>query len=223
MPQRQRSSSFSRLLGILDLASGTEFYLSTNQHNKSVRTTMKILYIHGYNGTPDGPKLDMLRKEYRRATIIAPQHDSIPDHVHELLDNIVSDFDLLDDVIIGNSLGGFWANFFSVRYGVPALLINPVVSPSNSLKSLGCNFAADYLAYEKMAVTDKVVPRTVLLAKNDEVLCYRDAFEYYSKDCEVKVLESGGHGMNDPESLQIIKDSVPGFWASAIANGIDND
>lgn len=184
---------------------------------------MKILYIHGYNGTPDGPKLDMLRKEYRRATIVAPQHDSVPDHVHDLLDDIVSDFDMLDDVIIGNSLGGFWANFFSLRYGVPALLINPVVSPSNSLKSLGCNFAADYLAYEKMVLTGKVAPKTVLLAQNDEVLCYRDAFEHYSKNCEVKVLESGGHGMNDQESLQIIKDSIPRFWASAIASGIRDD
>jgi uncharacterized protein len=91
---------------------------------------MKILYIHGYGGTPDGPKLDMLRKEYRSATIIAPQHDSVPGHVHDLLDGIAATMDMLDDVIIGNSLGGFWANFFSLRYVVPALLINPVVSPS---------------------------------------------------------------------------------------------
>jgi predicted esterase YcpF (UPF0227 family) len=40
------------------------------------------------------------------------QNNSIPDHLHEILDDIVSDFEMLDDGGIGNSLGGFWANIF---------------------------------------------------------------------------------------------------------------
>ena len=184
---------------------------------------MKILYIHGYDGTPDGPKLDMLRKEYRSATIIAPQHDSVPSHVHDLLDGIASTLDMLDDVIIGNSLGGFWANFFSLRYVVPALLINPVVSPSKSLVSLGCPFAADYSPYEKMVKADAIVPRTVLLAEDDEVLPYREAFEYFTGVCGVELLKSGGHGMNDPESIAVIKDSIRSLLASAMCWGIHND
>ncbi len=185
---------------------------------------MKILYIHGYDGTPDGPKLDMLRKEYRSATIIAPQHDSVPGHVHDLLDGIASTLDMLDDLIIGNSLGGFWANYFSLRYGVPALLINPVVSPSKALETLGCPFAAEYLPYEHQKVkADAISPRTVLLAEDDEVLCYRDAFDYFSGVCGVELLKSGGHGMNDLESIMIIKDSIPGLFASAMCWGIHND
>jgi len=184
---------------------------------------MKILYIHGYNGTPDGPKLDMLRKEYRSATIIAPQHDSVPDHVHDLLDGVASTLDDPEDVIMGNSLGGFWANFFSLRYGVPALLINPVVSPSTALETLGCPFAAEYLPYEKKVQADAISPRTVLLAEDDEVLGYRDAFEFFNGICEVQLLQSGGHGMNDPQSIAIIRESIPSLFASAIAWGIHND
>jgi predicted esterase YcpF (UPF0227 family) len=184
---------------------------------------MKILYIHGYNGTPDGPKLDMLRKEYRSATIIAPQHDSVPDHVFELLDRIASIMDDPEDVIIGNSLGGFWANFFSLRHGVPALLINPAVSPSESLKRLGCPFAEEYLPYEEQVKADAISPRTVLLAEDDEVLCHRVAYEFFSGICGVKLLKSGGHGMNDPESIAIIRDSIPGLFASALSCGIHND
>lgn len=184
---------------------------------------MKILYIHGYNGTPDGPKLDMLRKEYQSATIFAPQHDGVPDHVHDLLDGIASTMDDPEDVIIGNSLGGFWANLFSLRYGVPALLINPVVSPLKALETLGCPFAVEYAPYEKEVKADAISPRTVLLAEDDEVLCYRDAFEFFSGICRVELLKSGGHGMNDPESIAIIRDSIPSLFASAIAWGIHND
>lgn len=184
---------------------------------------MKILYIHGYNGAPNGPKLDMLRKKYRGATITAPLHDSIPDHVFKLLDEIVSDFDMCDDVIIGNSLGGFWASFFAIRYGVPALLINPVVAPSQSLNRIGCSFAEDYVEYEKMVKTGKLVPRSVLLARNDEVLDYRDALKYFACDCEVKVLELGGHCMNDQESIEAMKYNISSLFAAAIAAGIQND
>lgn len=184
---------------------------------------MKILYIHGYGGTPDGPKLDMLRKEYRSATIIAPQHDSVPDHVHELLNGIAATMDMVDDMIIGNSLGGFWANFFSLRYVVPALLINPVVRPSKALGTLGCSFADEYSPYEKMVDATAIVPRTVLLAEDDDVIPYRDAFEYFTGICGVELLKSGGHGMNDPESIAIIKDSIPFLQAATRCWGLTND
>jgi len=105
---------------------------------------MKILYIHGYNGSPDGMKLERVRQAYPNSEIVALQHDSLPTHVIELLDPIASKLDGLKDAIIGNSLGGFWANYFSLRYGIPALLINPVVSPVCKLKRMGCDFADDY-------------------------------------------------------------------------------
>lgn len=183
---------------------------------------MKILYIHGFNGTPAGPKLDMLTNEYPAATVIAPKHDSVPDHVHELLDEIAATLDEMDDIIIGNSLGGFWANFFSLRYGVPALLINPVVSPSTSLGHLGCPFADDYLPFEKAIEPDGISPRTLLLAEDDEVIPYREAFDSFSGNCHVKLLNSGGHGMNDPQSIAIIKESISGAFASALATQLND-
>ena len=128
-----------------------------------------------------------------------------------------------DDVIIGNSLGGFWANFFSLRYAVPALLINPVGSPSIALGCLGCHFAADYLPYEKIIEADGISPRTVLLAEDDEIIPYREAFDFFSGICGVKLLNRGGHGMNDPESIAIIKKSIPGLFVSTLASGLLND
>lgn len=71
---------------------------------------MKILYIHGFNGTPVGPKVDMLRQSFKNSEIIAPQHDSRAENVFHLLGGIAEDLDSIDDVILGSSLGGFWAN-----------------------------------------------------------------------------------------------------------------
>jgi uncharacterized protein len=162
---------------------------------------MKILYIHGYNGSPDGMKLERIRQSYPKAEVIALQHDSAPVHVFELLNPIASKLDPSEDAIIGNSLGGFWANYFSLRYEIPALLINPAVTPSKTLRSMGCEFAKDYIAYEEQINLEGRSPRSVLLAKNDEVLAYSEAYKYFKNVCEVNTLINGGHAMNDRVSL----------------------
>ena len=169
---------------------------------------MKILYIHGYNGSPHGEKYDMLRQCYPNAEILAPQHDSIPTSVYPLLDGIASGLDAHNDLIIGTSLGGFWANFFSLRYGVRAVLLNPVVSPSKRLIFRGCSFAADYEAFEEQDDSQQRPSAIVLLAEDDDVLPYRTAFEHFSGACDVRILKSGGHRMNDPASLGVIKAAI---------------
>ena len=169
---------------------------------------MKILYIHGYNGSPDGEKFNMLRQRFPQAEILAPQHDNIPQNVSHLLDSIASGLDARTDVNIGTSLGGFWANYFSLRYGLRAVLLNPLVSPAKRLAHLGCSFAADYESFEKQDDSRQRPLGIVLLAEDDEVLPYREAFEHFSGVCDVRVLKSGGHRMNDPVSLEVLKAAV---------------
>jgi len=161
---------------------------------------MRILYIHGYNGSPTGQKVARVRQAYPKAEVIALQHDSVPEHVFALLDPIASKLDALEDAVIGNSLGGFWANYFSLRYGPAALLINPVVSPVNTLKRLGCDFAESYSPYEQID-REVISTRSVLLAQDDQVLPFQEAYQYFKDTCEVQLLKSGGHSMNDEESL----------------------
>lgn len=150
----------------------------------------------------------MLSRCYPAAEILAPPHDSIPNNVYNLLDGLASGLDAHEDVIIGTSLGGFWANYFALRHGVRALLLNPVVSPATRLPLLGCSFAADYESFEKLDNSRQRPPAIVLLAEDDEVLPYREAFEHFSGDCDVRVLKSGGHRMNDPASLEAIKSAL---------------
>ncbi len=169
---------------------------------------MKILYIHGYNGTPHGEKYDRLRQCFPEAEILAPQHDNIPSHVFHLLDGIASGLDPLNDLIVGTSLGGFWANFFSLRYGVRAVLLNPVVSPVKRLNFRDCSYAADYAAFEQRDDSHQRPPTIVLLAEDDDVLPYREAFDHFSAACDVRILRSGGHRLNDPASLDILKAAI---------------
>ena len=109
---------------------------------------MKILYIHGFNGTPEGAKVEMLRHTFKKSEIIAPQQASRAGNVFQLQDEIVGNLDSLTDVIPGSSLGGFWANYFSLKYEVGAVLVNPVIQPSRTLAQLNYPDAAEYEAFE---------------------------------------------------------------------------
>lgn len=185
---------------------------------------MKILYIHGFNGSPDGPKLEMLRRNFKNAEIIAPQHDSRADNVFQLLDKVAYSMCLeAEDAILGTSLGGFWANYFSQKYNIGAVLVNPVVKPSISLKKFGYPHASEYIKFEKQTSETIISPRAVLLAKNDEVIDYREAYDYYSPNCAVEVNPAGDHRMNDPISLDWMRTNLEGLWISSICAGISND
>jgi predicted esterase YcpF (UPF0227 family) len=162
---------------------------------------MRILYIHGYNGSPVGQKVARVQLAYPKTEVITLQHDSVPTHVFDLLDPIASKLDPLEDAIIGNSLGGFWANYFSLRYGIAALLINPVVSPVNTLKRLGCDFSESYSTYQQQIDPEVISTRSVLLAQDDQVLPFQEAYQYFKDTCKVQLLKSGGHPMNDEVSL----------------------
>lgn len=98
---------------------------------------MKIVYIHGYNGTPDGPKVQALRNHFPKDEIIALQHDSVPSQVFDLLDGIASNL-AFDDVIIGNSLGGFETQINPLDYKLhflPRLKIHHSGPPSSSFSN----------------------------------------------------------------------------------------
>lgn len=46
------------------------------------------------------------------------------------------------------------------------------------------------------------------LAQDDDLLDHQEAQEYYSHQCAVHTYPSGGHGMNDPESRDHIREAI---------------
>ena len=79
---------------------------------------MKILYLHGYQGSPNWDRIEWM--ESLGHEVIAPQIDY--DKEHDFFINLLNqDFDF----IVGNSLGGFTAFYLSIYKGKPSICINP--------------------------------------------------------------------------------------------------
>ncbi|MCO5761585.1 MAG: hypothetical protein NHG36_08750, partial [Chromatiaceae bacterium] len=113
-------------------------------------------------------------------------------------------------VLMGTSLGGFWARRLGQELGRPWIALNPAIQPSQSLRRyLGPNTrfdtggaftwtAADcaaYVAEEQLAMPSDL-PGLLILAEDDEVLDYRLARDAAGA-ARVVVLPHGGHQLHN--------------------------
>lgn len=126
-------------------------------------------------------------------------------------------------IIVGTSLGGFWADYFANAVGARgAILVNPVVDPRGLMRDMhGEHYSErrektfwvmekDAAAYEGVKPT--VNPRTemlVLLTRDDEVLPYEEAVRTFagSPTTETVIFETGGHspGLDRPDMMSVIR------------------
>lgn len=97
---------------------------------------MKALNIHGYHGAPMNGAYHALKK--LGCEIISPALDydaDAPEKILGRLQYMVKECQ--PDIIIGTSLGGFFAAVLSVRMKLPVVLVNPCLMAFWHLPKLG--------------------------------------------------------------------------------------
>ncbi|PKL80454.1 MAG: esterase [Candidatus Melainabacteria bacterium HGW-Melainabacteria-1] len=88
---------------------------------------MKALYIHGFNSAGFGGKADALRAAFGSANVINPTLPTRPADAMALLDYLVSRLKGPDFLILGSSLGGFYALNLALHHQITTILVNPAV------------------------------------------------------------------------------------------------
>jgi predicted esterase YcpF (UPF0227 family) len=98
---------------------------------------MKILYFHGFNSAANPENARVLELQ-ALGEVIPMSYDSFGTYA-EVKRELFSQFLRIVGktkeplVLAGSSLGAFWAAGFSDRYSYPAILMNPVISPYDTL------------------------------------------------------------------------------------------
>jgi predicted esterase YcpF (UPF0227 family) len=140
------------------------------------------------------------------------------DMVVEYIDS--ASFDRL--VVIGSSLGGFYANFLAEKYGCKAVTLNPAVRASRELAPhVGMmtsydsdepfDFRPEYIDELKSLQVKKITSAGryfLIAAKGDELLDWREMVQFYEGSKQL-VLEGSDHGIADyadhlPEVIRFI-------------------
>lgn len=162
----------------------------------------RVIYIHGFNSSPLSAKAQLLGEFLGRYNV----DYQVPLLNHQPLEALVTIERMInsDTVLVGSSLGGFFATYLSQKYRVPAVLINPAVAPHELMNSfLGYQYnpyqqyhyelTLDHVAQLKQLYLPKLPMAELMLLlqqSGDEVLDFQQAVRYYKNSPQV--IEFGG-------------------------------
>jgi predicted esterase YcpF (UPF0227 family) len=182
-----------------------------------------IIYLHGFNSASidlDGNLLTKKEKLLVLQTFCA-DHNVLfftPNIDYRDFQNLVEDMlyewnQFLDQgyevIFMGSSMGGFASEYLAMKTGSKAIMINPVISPTELLpqfigvsenletgqpyewNQLHCQ---QYHAYEQeLANHSQSIDRTILLDRADELLDAEKTSLKYQSIAQVIAFEAGSH------------------------------
>lgn len=175
---------------------------------------MKIIYIHGFNSGGNTEKVKILRSKFDDVEAIDLPHN--PDAAIAALSDLIDAAEDKNIVLVGSSLGGFYAHYLSKEYGLKCVLINPSTHPLKTLsRHIGhhTNYVtgveyefteADVFATGKFYVypeDDPLVPTVVCLDMADEVLDSAATAEAFKETAKVITFEGGNHRFTHMEEI----------------------
>ena len=169
-----------------------------------------IIYLHGFNSTGDSAKGRFLKENLLDISVLTPTYHfdsrrAIPRLEKLIQENLSAENPLM---LIGSSLGGYYAQYLAHQFKLKTVLINPALMPLTTLSDyLGEN--TNFYTGEKYNLTQAhldallsldipdpcitPVPTLLLLDKGDEILDYRVAVARYQNCAEIVMFNGGDH------------------------------
>ena len=150
------------------------------------------IYIHGFGSSGRGGKSLQFKEYFKSQNIpfISPSLSYVPELAIDTLEQLIESYDE-EITLIGSSLGGFYSIYLAEKYALKAVLINPAIDSSKTLRrmlSLGTtaknyydNTCFDWtVEHVDMLLNYRVKEAQngkyfLLLQTGDDVLDYKDA------------------------------------------------
>lgn len=196
-----------------------------------------ILYLHGFRSSPQSFKAQLLgqalAERHLASQWYAPQLPASPARAMAMAHQIIEHQGIArglqperDLVVIGSSLGGYYATCLAEDWGCRAIVLNPVVYAARDLatqvgehthyhSSEPFHFLPEYVdELAEMARGRPTQPARYFLiaAQGDEVLNWREMVDWYA-GAQQLVLPGSDHGISD------FADHLPQVLDFALAPG----
>src|SRR5690606_21592924 len=113
---------------------------------------------------------------------------TVADFYHEIIEKIKP------EIIVGHSLGGYWALKMSAAHHIPCVVANPSLYP---------NFREDYPAICNNDL-DHDIPQLAYLELGDEMLDMHNVQEQLEDYMHIQAVEGGHHRLKNPENLNLL-------------------
>ncbi len=194
---------------------------------------MIILYLHGFNSDGTGFKSEQLEKHFPNANLLAPDLEANPEavvaQIKHLLKHASSPI-----YLVGSSLGGFYAWYFSAILQRPCFLYNPSLQPHATLhrgigrhqtwiKGRDYHFKEEYLPIlEQLKKEADPLSRESLLnfflATDDDVLDLSPIPQLYPHANHLSWHKKVGHGFSKFKTTLPTVERLIGVYAAHLTN-----
>ena len=185
-----------------------------------MKKTQVIVYLHGFNSSNKALKAQLteqyLQQHHPQLDFLAPSIPDLPDKAADFLDNYIRQLKCqYDDIIlIGSSLGGFYATWLSERFFIRAVLVNPAIRPhdlmqhysgwnENPYSGVRYELTATHMqTLQSLYINNIQHPQNfiILLQMADEVLDAAEASaKFYSSPC--RIMPGGDHSFQNFERM----------------------
>ncbi|HEU4708038.1 MAG TPA: YqiA/YcfP family alpha/beta fold hydrolase [Methylophilaceae bacterium] len=165
--------------------------------------SQSLIYIHGFRSSPLSEKSRAFRQVFPEITLAS--YDTLhPDYGYRQLDEIVRNA-VGHPLLIGSSLGGFWAYQLAKKHALDCVLLNPCMTPERTLKpdiGLVTNMytgeqdvmdEADLQKYESYRLPGEPENCVVLHEKGDELIPYQESVANFEGKARLILIEGGSH------------------------------
>lgn len=97
-----------------------------------------------------------------------------------------------DYILMGSSMGGYYANALANKLQVPCALFNPVINPQEVFQKYcnETNLSKEVINSYK-PVKNNIIPRLIVVGTKDEVLNPNKTIEYWKGKCNLKIVKEG--------------------------------
>ena len=188
-----------------------------------------LVYLHGFRSSPRSSKAVITGNAVKALSTAdnpvewyCPQLLASPQQSMDMVTSYIDQSKADRMVVIGSSLGGFYANYLAEKYGCKAVALNPAVRAARELAPhVGMmtsydsdepfDFRSEYIDELKAMQVQRIsIPSRYFLiaAKGDELLDWKEMAEFY-QGAKQLVLEGSDHGIADyadhlPKVLEFI-------------------
>ena len=147
-----------------------------------------ILFFHGLDSSRDSTKFHAINSEQKYCINVDYRNlsfETVAQFYHDIIEKIKP------NIIVGHSLGGYWALLMSFKYQIPCVIANPSLSP---------NFRDDY-----PPISDNIlnhdIQQMAYIELGDEVLNMHTTKEFLENYIQIQSIEGGHHRLEQPEKI----------------------
>ncbi|MGB9191865.1 MULTISPECIES: YqiA/YcfP family alpha/beta fold hydrolase [unclassified Acinetobacter] len=149
---------------------------------------LKILFLHGLDSSRESARFHAINADHKYCIDVDYRNlnfQTVANFYREIIAKIQP------EILIGHSLGAYWALKMSVLYKIPAIIANPSLSP---------DFRADYPPISEDDLEHDIAQIAYLELGDEELDMYavQQQLEPYM---QVQAVEGGHHRLASPENI----------------------